>query len=95
MHVWFEHMVPSTTSMQPQGASLVAKDGLQEGSTAGQDQICYFKQGAHFQNTIVTEGNCGESWECPDTGCGQPGVSELDPWAFNDSTYDADTASLT
>jgi len=95
MHVWFEHMVPSTTSMQPQGASLVAKDGLQEGSTAVQDQTCYFKQGAHFQNTVETEGNCGEPWECPDTECGQPGVSELDPWVFNDGTYDADNASLT
>ncbi|KAI4674785.1 uncharacterized protein J4E84_010391 [Alternaria hordeiaustralica] len=78
MHVWFEHMVPSTTSLQPQDTSLVAKDGLQEGSTARQDQIYYSKQGSHFQNTIEKGADCGELWEYPDVEYGEPGVSELD-----------------
>jgi len=56
MHVWFKHMVPSTTPMQLQDTSLVVKDGLQEGSTGRQDQTCYSKQGSHFQNTIETGG---------------------------------------
>ncbi|KAH6878491.1 hypothetical protein BKA58DRAFT_398536 [Alternaria rosae] len=95
MHVWFEHMVPSTTSKQPQDTSLVAKGEPREGSTARQDEPRDLELGSHFQNTIEMEENGDEPWECPDTQHGQPGVSELNLWSVNDSTYSADAASRT
>jgi len=96
MHIWFEHMIPSTRPKRPQGAASAAVDGRKQRLDILRDWRNDTKQEHQSLGVVVGTGNGNRAGETSSIQHDQPGESRCDfLWAADGDAYNTNTASST